>query len=51
MSKLTRRLTQAQKYSRDVDAVASGKPSRVVRRVRNRIVGRALSGVFRTIFR
>lgn len=49
MSKRTRRLTQAQKYSRDVDALTSGKPSHIVRRIKNRIVGRSLRSVFRAL--
>ncbi len=51
MSKRTRVLTDAQKYSRDADALASGDPKRIARRVKNRIVGKALRGVFRSIFR
>lgn len=51
MSKTTRRLTQAQKYSRDIDAIASGNPVRVARRIKNRVVGRMLRGVFRQIFK
>lgn len=51
LSRATRRLTEAQKYSRDADAIASGKPHRVVRRVKNRIVGRALRPLFRLIFK
>ena len=52
MSKLTKRLTQAQKISRDADAALSGDPKRVVRRVRNRLLGRALAkvGFWRRLF-
>ena len=45
LSKLVRALTRAQMYARDVDAVTSGNPERVVRRVKNRLVGRALAKV------
>lgn len=51
MSKRTRRLTQAQKYSRDVDALTSSKPSHIVRRIKNRVVGRALRPLFRLIWK
>lgn len=51
MSKRTRVLTDAQKYSRDVDALASGNPKRVARRIKNRIVGRSLRGVFRLLWK
>ena len=51
MSKRTRLLTNAQKYSRDVDALASGKPQHVARRIKNRVVGRALRPLFRLIFK
>jgi hypothetical protein len=44
-------LTDAQKYSRDVDALASGNPKRVARRIKNRIVGRSLRSVFRLLWK
>jgi hypothetical protein len=45
LRKLIRTLTRAQKYARDVDALASGNPARIERRVKNRLVGRALARV------
>jgi hypothetical protein len=53
MSKVTRRLTQAQKVSRDADAVLSGDPKRLARRVTNRLLGRALAkaGFWRWLWR
>lgn len=51
MSKRTRILTNAQKYSRDADAIASGDPKRIARRVKNRILGRVLSGALRRLWR
>ena len=51
MSKRTRLLTNAQKVSRDVDALTSGKPTHVVRRIKNRVVGRALRPLFRLIWK
>ncbi len=50
-------LTKASKYSRDAEALertmATGNPDYVARRIRNRIVGRALgrAGVWRRLWR
>jgi hypothetical protein len=38
-------LTRGQRLSRDADAIASGDPKRVVRRLRNRVVGRLLGRI------
>lgn len=43
MSKLTNDLQQAAKFSRDVDAIASGSPRRMANRAKNRVIGRALA--------
>jgi hypothetical protein len=53
LSKLSRRLTKAQKISRDIDAITSGKPDRIARRVKNRLLGRALRrvGLFKWLFK
>lgn len=41
--KLSRILFRAARVSRDVEAISSGKPKRIERRAKNRIVGRVLS--------
>jgi hypothetical protein len=53
LSKRTRRITQAMKLSRDADAALSSDPNGVVRRLRNRVVGRLLGriGFWRKLFR
>ena len=44
-------LYQASRVARDLEAVASGNPQRIARRIKNKIVGhylwRALRGLFR----
>jgi hypothetical protein len=53
LSRMTKRLTDAQKISRDADAITSGKPTHIVRRVKNRLVGRALAkaGFWKSLWR
>lgn len=44
-------LYRASRTARDLEAVASGHPRRVVRRVKNRIVGHYLWRLLRGLFR
>lgn len=48
---LSRLLYRAARTSRDVSAIASGRPTRIVRRARNRIIGRALWRIFGRLYR
>lgn len=52
-SSLTRSLYRAARISSNISAVASGKPSRVARRGKNIVVGRALgrAGVWRSLWK
>ncbi len=42
---------RAARASRDAEAVASGDPARVARRIRNRLLGRMLRPVFRQLWK
>ena len=46
---LTSQLYRAARTSNDIGALASGKPSRIIRRAKNKAVGRAIgrSGVWK----
>jgi hypothetical protein len=50
---LSSQLYRAARITRDVEAVESGNPTRVARRARNVLVGRALgrAGVWRRLWR
>ena len=51
--KLSRMLFRAARVSRDLEVVSGGKPRRVARRVKDRVVGRALAkaGFWRWLWR
>lgn len=51
--RLSSKLYQAARASRDISALGSGDPARVARRAKNKTVGRALarSGVFGRLWR
>ncbi len=46
-------LYRASRTARDIEAVASGKPHRIARRVKNRLLGKLLGrlGVWRRLWR
>ncbi|HYN69256.1 MAG TPA: hypothetical protein VEX41_03485 [Candidatus Eisenbacteria bacterium] len=48
---LTRILYRLARLSADASAVSSGKPKRIARRAKNRIVGRALAPFWRRLWR
>jgi muconolactone delta-isomerase len=50
---LTNSLFKLARFSADVSAIASGKPRRIVRRAKNKAVGRLLArgGVWRRLWR
>lgn len=50
---LTSSLYRAARVSDDISALASGKPSRIARRGKNKIVGRALgrAGIWRSLWK
>jgi hypothetical protein len=51
--KLSTLLYKAARISRDVSAVSSGKPKRIERRAKNKVIGRVLgrSGFWRWLWR
>lgn len=54
MSKsLTSQLFRAARVSADISAIVSGNPARIVRRAKNKTVGRGLAkaGVFKALWR
>jgi hypothetical protein len=44
-------LYRASRTARDVEAVASGNPSRIARRIKNRILGHFLARALRRLWR
>jgi hypothetical protein len=52
-SSLTRSLYRAARLSNDVSTLASGNPKRIVRRAKNKAVGRTLgrAGVWRSLWK
>jgi hypothetical protein len=51
MAKLSGTLFGAARRTRDVEAIASGSPTKMARRIRNKIVGRGLGRLLNRLWR